>query len=69
MKRANTFLGSAPHRLEDLDELDNVEPAFAIFVFRNERLRSPYLLGQDKLREAGLSAHLNEDVAQALMSG
>ncbi len=62
------FFRLGAHGLKDLDELDNVEPTFAILVFCDERLRAPHLLGQDKLREARISSRLYEDVAQALVS-
>ena len=58
----------AAHRLDEFDELHDVEAPLAVLVFRNEGLRSPDPFGQHDLRQSGLFACLDQQVDETLMA-
>ena len=55
--------------MRDLNELDNVEPPLASLILGDERLRRPKPLSDFRLRESGLFARGDEQLAQSLMLG
>lgn len=51
----------------DIKELDHIQPPFAALELRHERLRTPELIGQCDLRQAGATTRVRQELAEMLM--